>query len=252
MKTTAGQIQNNNLSNALSSGKYSATALIYCLFILLTAGLMQAQDQVSGRTFFDLGIDYSSSGNGHAAFYAPSLVLNKNYNALSVAPLIYNRDNQISGLKVVYVRNLTGKLKDDYEIVCLNKADSLDFGEMLFYKKTHRDILQINFYTYLQYNKAIGLSQDFIEYEQLTNAEKDVVWQDVKVSTAEAGFGVQMQYNISNAFAFKVYSGLGAFHHFEYIHDLQNGRDAFSLNLGATLLYTFEFIHQSPKKYIKQ
>ncbi len=252
MKTSNQSSGLNHPAPAAQGMKHKIKKLNFLFFALFSFGMANAQDLVSGRTFYDIGIDYLSSGNGHAAFYSPGLVINRNYNAFSIAPLIYTSNNQFSGLKVSYSRNLTGILKDDYEIVCLTHSDSLDFGEMLFYKKTHRDILQINFYTYLQYNKAIGLSSNFIEYEQLTNAEKDVNWQDVKVSTAEAGFGVQMQYNFSNAFALKVYSGLGAFRHFEYAHTLQNGREAFSLNLGATLLYTFEVIHQSSKKQIQK
>ncbi len=208
---------------------------------------LSGQDLMSGRTFLDLGLDFSSSGNGHGAFYSPSLILNKNFNGFGVSPMIYKNDNKLSGLKVSYMRNLTGKIKDEYDEVNLSYEDSIGLAEYKSFKMNHRDALQINFYSYMQYNQSISLSSAFANYEAQTNAEKDVNWNNVKVSTGEVGAGFQLQYNINNNVGFRVYSGIGAFHHFDYQHELNNGQSGISLNIGASLVYTFDVLHPFPK-----
>lgn len=246
MKTSAQTSVQNHQAGVKLQNKL---AQLFILVWMMLIGSMQlsAQDAMSGRTFLDLGLDFSSSGNGHGAFYSPSLILNKNFNGFGVSPMIYKNDNKLSGLKVSYMRNLSGKVKDEFDEVNLSYEDSIGLVEYKGYKMNHRDALQINFYSYMQYNQSISLSSAFVNNESQTNAEKDVNWNNVKVSTGEVGAGFQLQYNINNNIGFRVYSGIGAFHHFDYQHELNNGRNSISLNLGATLVYTFDVLHPFPK-----
>ena len=87
------------------------TILYIVTFTLFSGSCLTAQDVLSGKKHFDLGVDYFSSGNGHGAFIAPTLIMNKNYNALAVSPMIHKRSMQVGGLKVKYSRNLTGAMK---------------------------------------------------------------------------------------------------------------------------------------------
>lgn len=246
MKTSAKYSANQHRDGVQPQNKLAKLMMIVWM-IILSSAFVSAQDLMSARSFMDIGLDFSSSGTGHGAFYSPSLIYNQNFNGFGVSPMIYKKDNKLSGLKVSYMRNLSGKAKDEYDEEGMSQEDSLGLVEYKKYKAQHRDPFQINFYSYMQYNRALSLSEAFVNYESMTNAEKDVNWNNVKVSTGEVGLGFQLQYNVNNNIGFRIYSGIGAFHHFDYQHELNNGRSGLSLNLGATLVYTFDVLHPFQK-----
>ncbi len=249
MKTSAKHLNQNLREEGVDfSIRFSKVIYIFIISLFNFSGMF-AQDVMSGRAFLDFGVDYAASNNGHSAFYAPTFVMNNHFNGLAISPLIYQDNNKLNGLKVMYIRNLSGKGSDDVKDNVITVQDSLDYIEYRKFKKVHRDILEVNFYSYLQYSRSLPLSSSAVAYEQENNLEMNVNWNQVKMSTAEAGLGFQLQYNITNTISFKVYSGLGAYYHVDYKQALHKGRNAFCMNTGATLLYTFDILHPFNKKY---
>ncbi|MEI6019761.1 MAG: hypothetical protein WCR21_01410 [Bacteroidota bacterium] len=249
MKTSAKHsVQNRREDGVDFINQLSKVIFVFIISLFSFSGLF-GQDVMSGRAFLDFGFDYSASNNGHSAFYAPTLIINKRFNGLAISPLVYQDNHKVNGIKLSYIRNLSGKASDDVKDNVITVQDSLDYIEYKKFKKEHRDILEVNFYSYVQYNRSLPLSASAVAFEQENNLEMNVNWNQVKVSTGEAGFGIQLQYNITNTFSFKVYSGLGAYYHFDYKQELHKGRNAFCLNSGATLLYTFDILHPVSKKH---
>ena len=249
MKTSAKKNNQNRREDAVDSKIHISKVLLVLLISLFNYSAIQAQDYMSGRAFLDFGLDYSNSNNGHASFYAPTLVINNHFNALAISPLVYQDNNKLSGLKLTYIRNLSGKQGEDMMDNVVTVQDSLDYIAYKKFKREHRDLLEINFYGYAQYNKNLPLSASAKNFEKENNLEMNVNWNQVYMSTAEAGLGFQLQFNITNSLSLKVYSGLGGYYHVNYQQELHKGRSALCLNSGATLLYTFDILHPVNKKY---
>lgn len=220
---------------------FSHSLKILSFIISFIGGNTSAQNLISGKQHVDFGVEYFSSGNGHGAFVSPTIILNKKYNSISVSPMIQKSSVQLGGLKVAYVRNLTGAMKFEFD-----DLDSLDAHDLLYiqdykdYHHNHKDVFQINVYSYFQFNKPLSLSSRAAYTEQITHAKDDINWGEVKLSTIESGAGFELQVNFTNSVSFKTYVGAGVYHHYNCGYKLYNGNTAMSLNLGMALFITLD------------
>lgn len=200
-----------------------------------------AQNIISGKRHVDFGMEYFSSANGHGAFVSPTIILNKNYNSISVSPMIQKSSVQLGGLKVAYVRNLTGAMKFEFDdLDTLNAYDLLYIKDYQEYHSKHKDVFQINVYSYFQVNKPLSLSSGAAYSEQITHAKDDINWAEVKLSTIESGAGFELQVNFTNSVSFKTYVGAAVYHHYNCGYKLYNGNTAMSLNLGMAFFITLD------------
>lgn len=221
-------------SKASAPRQKADVQLVACLvlFFSVFSLALSGQDLISRKSHLDFGFDYYSSGNGHGAFYAPTLFLNKKYKALAFAPIIQKKSMKAGGFKLSFIQNLTGRAIDSFEDDSLSSEDSVMIGKFRAYSASHKKFFQLNYFVYLQYNKPLPLSSDVIRLEQ--NAKRDNVnWNSVYLNTGEAGAGIELQLNVSNTWSIKAYAGMSVYHHFTYLHKLDNGRNAMTLTIGS-------------------
>src|SRR5436190_4938667 len=155
--------------------------------------------QIPQRSTIGLGVDMSSSGNGHGAFYFPNVALTNGRNTITFGPLIHKRSMQSNGYRVGYSCNLSQEQED------LPGSNS--------------DLFQLNAFGYIQYNKPLGLSHHVETMEYRIQREPQVEWRKVKYATVEAAIGLQLRVNITSKITWKNYVGMSAYRHVQgYIH----------------------------------
>jgi hypothetical protein len=170
-----------------------------------------------------MGVDVFSSGNGHGIFYSPYVTISKGRNTFIFGPTIQRTHTSLNGGKVAYTRNLSGScetfVKDNY------------------YRSV--DVIQLNFFCYIQYNQAAYLSQATVDDEKMVCRGLDVDWSKVRYSTVESGTGIEFRININNNLCWKNYIGASVYQHLDYITGMDHEQCASSLTLGTGIRYIF-------------
>lgn len=211
-----------NRFTGLTSAKIKMINILF--IIVFHAGLINAQNKYTGMARFGGGIDLAASCNGHGAFYAPHLSIYKHNYALSFGPLIHKRSGIVNSVKVTFSRNLTGAknrhMKDEY-----------------FYNYHYPDLLQLNFYSTLQYNGKLPLSYANVKEEELVNREPQPDFNRLRMATAEVSSGIAFQVNFTNAISWKSYIGLACYYHLNYLKGLDHERTGAVISAGTSISF---------------
>lgn len=194
-------------------GKFSFILAIACVLNVTT---LFGQKAAYKPEFIGFALDCYSSANGHGAFYAPALTLNRERNSFSFAALIQKRSNEMNGFRISYSRNLSA---ESPEVI-----RSYGF-----------DLLQINFFSALQYNNKATLAYSVVRDENTINREPQINWSQVKLSTVEATVGFELQMNLTETVSWKNYVGASAYYHTNYVQGMDHERAAPTLVLGTGL-----------------
>ncbi len=195
----------------MKSLKTTTQILLY--FILIGTKL---QAQYPSHSIYGIGMDFSSSGNGHGGYFAPSLSLTKGRNTFSAAVLIQKRSMTANGARISLSRNLTGSAAD----ILLRRNYSP---------------LQLNIFANIQYNDKLPLSYCTVQEEETVCRvrEPQPNWNAMRLSTIETTFGLQLNVNITGTVAWKTYIGTAAYYHFNYYNALDHPRTAVTICLGT-------------------
>jgi hypothetical protein len=219
METTKIQQYLNSEEKELRFTDWAVRAITIILILLLNQYRISGQSLYSQVTCPQTGIirginlDTYSSGNGHGAFFCPSVTFNKGRNSVSVGPTIQKRSMDLNGFKLSYSRNLS--------------AESDDLGNI------YLDRIQLNFFSYLQYTDKLPLSYSVIKNENLIAREPQPNWENVKLATTEFAAGIELRVNFSSNISWKTYVGVSAYYHLNYLIGMDHERMAPSLSLGT-------------------
>lgn len=185
--------------------------------ILLWSTFITAQNE-NKKFINSVGLDYYSTGNGLGAFYSPNLSLNKGVNVFSIGPVIQKRSNLLRGVKVGYSRILTIDSRTPKRSV-------------------EKDLLQLNFFTSLQYTNRLQLSYSTVKNETLIFGDSRQNLEKIRLTTGEINIGFELYVNITNNISWKNSVGGSVYYHFNYATILEQQKCAPTLNLGTGLCF---------------
>ncbi len=166
------------------------------------------------------GVESFSSGNTHGTFFRPYAGIAWGRNFVSAGPMIQKRSNLLKGVKVEYSRNLSGCSPDTEGAA--PKCEPI----------------QLNFISYIQYNKHLPMSYYVVQEQQNTSRRADADWNSVLLSTAETGFGMEVRIRITQNITWRNSSTASFHYHLNYVKGLTRERFSPSLGLCTGLLFT--------------
>jgi hypothetical protein len=223
MKTINTNKTENEIEYLPETNQWLIRITILIFFMIINICFFSAQNQFRMPVRTGMGVDLYSSGNGHGIFYSPYVSLHKGRNTFTFGPTIQRTHMTLNGGRVSYSRNLSGNcetfVKDDY------------------YRST--DVIQLNFFCYIQYNQAAYLNNATIDDEKMVSRGLDVDWNKVRYSTVESGTGIEFRININNHLCWKNYIGASVYQHLDYINGMDHEQCASSLTLGTGMRYKF-------------
>ncbi len=194
-------------------------------FIILNICVFTAQTAKSYRDVkIGGGIQLQSSGNAHGAFYTPYVSFNYGTHSIIVGAMTHKRSGLTRGGQITYSKNLSSQ-------------EQYKGGD---YPTPIPDLLQLNFYSYLQYTNDMPLCQSVIKTEQCIKRENSVDWANVKLNTAEAGAGIELRININEVFCIRNTIGAGVYNHMTYVKGMDHEKIAPTLNLSTGLHITIQ------------
>jgi hypothetical protein len=165
-------------------------SLIFNAMILLPVLFFSQAPQ---QRMIGLGVDMSSSGNGHGSFYFPNVSITNGRNTVTFGPLIHKRSMESNGCRIGYSFNLSQERED--------------------MPGSNSDLFQLNAFGYVQYNNLLELSHHVETMEYRIEREPQVEWNKVKYATAEATAGLQLRINITSRITWKNYAGISVYRH---------------------------------------
>lgn len=205
---------------------------ISTLGILLMTGLKSQTQQLH----YSVGVECLSSGNGLGGFSSPYIGFNNNYNQWSLGALIQNRSSEFRGLRMGYVRNLSGyipKSERDYE------------------RDEHRDFIDISSIVCFQYFQNALMSKKEIRYSELINRRKDHIdFNTLRLNTIEGLFGIELRVNINGCIVWRNYVGVGFYYHLNYIKGIYMDRLGNSLLCGTGI--QIDIMNKRSRSHIKE
>jgi hypothetical protein len=201
--------------------KISRTKLFTILSVMLLWSTFFNAQNSNQKFIQSVGLDCYSTGNGLGTFYSPNLSLNKGVNVFSVGPVIQKRSDVLRGVKVGYSRILT-----------IDSKTRLRFAE--------KDLIQLNFFTSLQYTNKLQLSYSTVRNETLIFGDSRQNLENIRLTTGEMNIGFELYVNITNNISWKNYIGGSVYYHFNYLTILEQQKCAPTLNLGTGLCF---YIH---------
>ncbi|MDP1800063.1 MAG: hypothetical protein Q8L81_01835 [Bacteroidota bacterium] len=191
-------------------------AIIFFL-IALNASVFMAQNSSDKiKPLFSSGI--FSTGNGHGAFYSLNMGVIKGRNAISAGPVIQKCSMQARGLKVSYSRVLT--VDTNYK-----------------HESGMKDLLQLNFFSSIQYTNKLQLSNSVLRDEKLIWGDNKQDLNQIRLSTGELILGFEFYVNITNQISWKNYAGASVYYHFNYTEQLDHQKIAPTLSLGTGICF---------------
>ena len=217
---------------------FKMALLIVCL-VIKTKGISQISassisdkvmtpvfDQVEKRRVpvkLGFGFETYASGNAHGAYYSPRIDLSKGKSLFSAGPCLQKRSLEINGVKLGYSYLLSG-INDRYDQDETNKM-----------KEDPRDILELRMLCYVQYLHNAPLSYAASRVETITNEERKVNFNQVRLSTIEAALCIELDVNIK-WFKIRTYMGGTTFYHNDYINGLYRPKCSPALMFGAGII----------------
>ena len=183
------------------------------ILFAVSVSKLSSQDSTAKKIHYGFGLEYYVSGSAHGGFYSGYLSMSKGKCALTIGPCIQKRSMQMNGLKICFL----------YKLVGLDDED----------KALNTGLIGLKFFSYMQYVDMLPLSYNAAKVETVSQANPQMDWNKVKLSTAEAGFGMELHIRITKAITLKNFLGLSAFYHFNYIEGMRNERTGPALIFGT-------------------
>lgn len=202
-------IHSKTLLNSIN--KITVKQLFLALMLMLNLPYGYSQKPV-------VGIDICSTGNGHGASYSPYFGINKNKNTFQIGPVIQHSSMLMRGAKITYSRKLT-----------IDTSFKSQNGE--------KELLQLNFFSALQYTDKLCFSDKTLTEEKLIWKDQRPGLENLKLSTAELNVGFELYLNITNQLSWKNYFGASVYYNFNYTEVLEHQQCAPTLNLGTGLCF---------------
>jgi hypothetical protein len=215
--------QNSTEDFILKEDSWLIKTTLILFLLILNICLFNAQSGSKLKPGF--GVELLSSGNGHGAFTSPRLSIKIRTNTFSAGPLIQNCTGTIKGIKLTYSKNLSGT---DYDC------------RLEDYPYSAPDIIQINFFSYLQYIHKTQLCSSIIRTEQMIHSESTMEYNHLKLSTGEAGAGIELRFNLNSTICWRSFIAAAVYDHFSYQKGMDHEKIAPSLNLGTGLQITIQ------------
>jgi hypothetical protein len=107
-------------------------------------------------------------------------------------------------------------------------------------RSAEKDLLQLNFFTSLQYTNKLQLSYSTVNNETLIFGDSRQDLEKIRLTTGEMTIGFELYVNITNNISWKNYIGGSVYYHFNYLTILEHQKSAPTLNLGTGLCF---YIH---------
>ncbi len=225
MKTLENNSENSNNFFLVEDNTWITKITIAIFFIILNICVLTAQTHTPVRSLkMGGGIQFLSSGNAHGAFYLPFVSFNYGTHSLLVGAMTHKSSGLTRGGRIIYSKNLSGQ-------------EQYRGGD---YPTPVPDRLQLNFYSYAQYTNNIPLSQSVEKTEQMIKRENSVDWTKVKLTTVEAGAGIEFRINISKVLCIRNTIGAGVYNHLTYVKGMDHEKMAPTLNLSTGIHFTIQ------------
>lgn len=189
----------------------TSTKLFMNIILLLLAGSTSSQN-------VGMGIETNVSGNGHGAYYSGFLSLNKGNNTVRLGGMVQQRSMNINGVRLSYSYKLAGL---DYE-TSVASYDELPNGSLV-----------LSTFSYVQYLNNARLSSRRSKVESLTHEEKSIDWDKIKLSTVEAGIGIELNVKLTDWLQLRNFLGCGVYYHINYVGGMYQERMGPILNFGT-------------------
>jgi hypothetical protein len=194
--------------------------ILICLLILL-AGKGHAQYRNAEKYQAGTGISTYLTTNGHGTFYSAYLALSKGRSMVTLGPSFQKRSSEIKGARLSFAFLLAGRPEEDMTEPTFNEVET--------------GVLQLKFISYVQYLDQASLSYNRAKVETITNREMQLDWNTVKLSTAEAGLGIEIDAKLKY-FTLRNFLTLSVYHHINYIEGMYQERTAPALTIGTGIL----------------
>lgn len=203
--------------NCCNNNRLFIKTIIIIFVLILNVSCFNAQKSVNNIKP-SIGFETYSTGNGHGTFYSLYSCLQNGNNAFSVGTVIQKNSAKLSGFKVGYSRTLTGNTS--------YRSGNVD-----------KDLLQINFFSSIQYTHKLPLSTATLKDEKLIWGDNKKDLDNLRLSTGEVNVGFEFYINITNQISWKNYAGASVYHNFNYPTILEHQRTAPTLNLGTGICF---------------
>lgn len=208
----------NNIYYNCYNLKYKIYSLLFVIMLLSPYTKAQNSKQ---KIIQSIGLDCYSTGNGLGTFYCPNLNLSKGVNVFSVGPVIQKRSELVRGVKIGYSRILN---IDSRNIVNNNS----------------KDLLQLNFFSSMQYTNMLPLSYSTVKNETLIFGDSKSNLEKIRLTTGEVNVGFELYINITNNISWKNCIAGSMYYHFNYSTILDRQKSAPTLYLGTGICF---YIH---------
>jgi hypothetical protein len=194
---------------------------IACLLSLAT---LRIHSQVLNPEKYHVGLGLSNyiTTNGHGAFYSSFVSVSKGRGMVTLGACLQKRTTEING----------GRLSFSYLLASRNDDDELPYGVE---ETQEESVLQLRFLSYLQYLDRANLSYNRARVETITNVERAIDWNKVKMSTAEAGLGVELDIKLKY-FTVRNFITLSGYYHINYIEGMYHEKCSPALTLGTGIV----------------
>jgi hypothetical protein len=106
-------------------------------------------------------------------------------------------------------------------------------------RRLDKDLLQLNYFVYAQYNRKTGLCGNLINEERAILGAEDVAWDKVSMSSLETGAGIGFQLNLGKYISWKNRIAAGVYYHPENIEHMAHEAIAPTLHLGTGIYLSF-------------
>jgi hypothetical protein len=192
------------------------------LLLILCSIRMYSQILNPGKYQVGLGLSNYITTNGHGAFYTGFVSVSKGKGMLTLGACLQKRTTEING----------GRLSFAYLLASRNEEDELPYG---YEEVQEESIMQLRFLSYVQYLDKASLSYNRARVETITNVERNIDWNKVKMSTAEVGMGVEIDFKLKH-FMIRNFITLSGYYHMNYIQGMYHERCSPALTLGTGIV----------------
>jgi hypothetical protein len=188
---------------------------IYTLLLNLLLGALTFKGSAQN---IGMGVETNISSNGHGTYYSGYISLNKGKGSVKLGACIQQRGMKMNGLRLGYSLKLAGL--DQETTTAL--YDDLPNGSVV-----------LNAFSYAQYLNDASLSSRRAKVESLTQLEGNRNWNTVKMSTAEAGIGIELTVKLSDWVQLRNFISLSGYYHVDYIQGMYQERMMPVINIGT-------------------
>jgi hypothetical protein len=193
----------------------------YSIILAFLGNSMAAQMELEKTTSMSNAVEMFSSGNGHGGFMGLTCAFDDKSRSIGLSPFFQMNTGRFAGTRLIFNQSLST------DRICHKGFSSYS-----------RDLVQLNLYMYLQYNKAARLSNTIVSDEKMIRRDTDSDLNSVKLATGEVGSGIEVQINLTPSITLKNRIAASVYHHYNYVQLMSHARTALSLHLGTALCIT--------------